>query len=110
MLISTSTGARVVKLALLMMAATATVAAEPDSFTSFDIPGAADYFIAGINDEGLVTAVGSLPTDRKWASVALRTAQKGNFGRWIFPGAVSTVVRGINNLGDVSRIAAASCF
>jgi hypothetical protein len=54
MLISKSTGARVVKLALLMMAATATVAAEPVSFTSFDIPGASSYFVAGINDEGLV--------------------------------------------------------
>jgi hypothetical protein len=54
MLISNSTGARVVKLALLMMAATATVAAEPVAFTSFDIPGATSYFVAGINDEGLV--------------------------------------------------------
>src|SRR6204780_3506675 len=54
MLISKSTGARIVKLALLMMAATATVAAEPVSFTSFDIPGATSYFLAGINDEGLV--------------------------------------------------------
>jgi len=54
MLISKSTGARVVKLALLMMAATATVAAEPASFTSFDIPGASSYFVAGINDQGLV--------------------------------------------------------
>jgi hypothetical protein len=54
MLISKSTGARVVKLALLMMAATATVAAEPVSFTSFDIPGASSYFVAGINDQGLV--------------------------------------------------------
>ena len=54
MLISKSTGARVVKLALLMMAATATIAAEPVSFTSFDIPGATSYFVAGINDEGLV--------------------------------------------------------
>jgi hypothetical protein len=41
MLISKSTGARVVTLSLLMMAATATVAAEPVSFTSFDVPGAA---------------------------------------------------------------------
>ena len=55
MLIAKSTGARVVKLALLMMAATATVAAEPVAFTSFDIPGAAGYFVPGINDEGLVT-------------------------------------------------------
>jgi hypothetical protein len=54
MLISKSTGARVVKLALLMMAATATVAAEPVSFTAFDIPGATSYFVAGINDEGLI--------------------------------------------------------
>ena len=54
MLISKSTGARVVRLALLMMAATATIAAEPVSFTSFDIPGATSYFVAGINDEGLV--------------------------------------------------------
>src|ERR1700723_2005357 len=54
MLISKNTGARVVKLALLMMAATATVAAEPVSFTLFDIPGASSYFVAGINDEGLV--------------------------------------------------------
>jgi hypothetical protein len=54
MLISKSTGARVVKLALLLMAATATVAAEPVWFTSFDIPGATNYFVAGINDEGLV--------------------------------------------------------
>src|SRR6202789_4146046 len=54
MLICKSTGARVVKLALLMMAATATVAAEPVAFTSFDIPGATSYFVSGINDEGLV--------------------------------------------------------
>jgi hypothetical protein len=54
MLISKSAGARVAKLALLMMAATATVAAEPVSFTSFDIPGATSYFVAGLNDEGLV--------------------------------------------------------
>jgi len=54
MSISKSTGARVAKLAFLMMAATATVAAEPVSFTSFDIPGATSYFVAGINDEGLV--------------------------------------------------------
>ena len=37
-----------------MMAATATIAAEPVSFTSFDIPGATSYFVAGINDESLV--------------------------------------------------------
>jgi hypothetical protein len=55
MLIPKITGARVVKLALLMMAATATVAAEPVAFTSFDIPGATGYFVPGINDEGLVT-------------------------------------------------------
>jgi hypothetical protein len=55
MLISKSAGARVVKLALLMMAATATVAAEPVAFASFDIPGATSYFVAGINDEDLVT-------------------------------------------------------
>jgi hypothetical protein len=54
MLISKRTAARVVKLALLMMAATATVAAEPVSFTSFDIPGAISYFVAGTNDEGLI--------------------------------------------------------
>src|SRR5277367_278147 len=54
MLISNSISARVAKLALLMMAATATVAAEPISFTSFDISGATSYFVAGINDEGLV--------------------------------------------------------
>jgi hypothetical protein len=54
MLVSKRTGARVAKLALLVMAATATVAAEPVSFTSFDIPGATSYFVAGINDEGLV--------------------------------------------------------
>jgi hypothetical protein len=54
MLISKSTGARVVKLALLMMSATASVAAEPVLFTSFVIPGATSYFVAGINDEGLV--------------------------------------------------------
>jgi hypothetical protein len=54
MLISKSTGARVVKLALFMMAATATVAAEPVAFTSFEIQGATDYFVAGINDEGVV--------------------------------------------------------
>jgi hypothetical protein len=54
MLISKSIGARVVKLALLMMAASAVIAAEPVSFTSFDIPGATNYFVAGINDEGLV--------------------------------------------------------
>ena len=46
---------RVVKLALLMLAATATVASEPVAFTSFDIPGATSYFVPGINDEGLVT-------------------------------------------------------
>ena len=54
MLIAKSTAARVVKLALLMMAATTTIAAEPVSFTSFDIPGATSYFVAGINDEGLI--------------------------------------------------------
>jgi hypothetical protein len=54
MLIAKSSGARIVKLALLMTAATASVAAEPVSFTSFDIPGASSYFVAGINDEGLV--------------------------------------------------------
>jgi hypothetical protein len=64
MLSSKNTGARVVKLALLMMAATMAVAAEPVAFTSFDIPGASSYFVAGINDEGFVagswtTAAGS---------------------------------------------------
>ena len=57
MLISKSIGARVVKLALLMMAATATVAAEPVAFTSFDIPGATSYFVPGINDEGVVAGL-----------------------------------------------------
>src|SRR5580704_7812899 len=64
MLIPKRAGATAVKLALLMMMATATVAAEPVSFASFDIPGATSYFVAGINDEGLVagtwvTAAGS---------------------------------------------------
>jgi hypothetical protein len=54
MLISKSACARVAELALLMVAATATVAAESVSFTSFDIPGATSYFVAGLNDEGLV--------------------------------------------------------
>jgi hypothetical protein len=54
MLNSKSIAARVVKLAFLMTAATATGAAEPVAFTSFDITGAASYFVAGINDEGLV--------------------------------------------------------
>ena len=54
MLIAKGTGARVAKLALLTMVATAAVAAEPVAFTSFDIPGATSYFVAGINDEGLV--------------------------------------------------------
>ena len=62
MLISKGIGARVVKLALLVMAATATVAAEPVSFISFDIPGATGYFVAGINDEGRV-AGGWFPAD-----------------------------------------------
>jgi hypothetical protein len=58
MLISKTTGAIVVKLALLMMAATAAtaaIAAEPVSSISFDIPGATNYFVPGINDDGLVT-------------------------------------------------------
>src|SRR5271154_5447176 len=54
MLISKIPGERVVKLALLVMVATVTLAAEPISFTSFDVPGATSYFVAGINDEGLV--------------------------------------------------------
>jgi hypothetical protein len=54
MSISNSTRAQVVKLALLMMVATATLAAEPVSFTAFDISGAVSYFVAGINDEGFV--------------------------------------------------------
>jgi hypothetical protein len=40
-----------------MAAATATVAAEPVSFTSFDVPGATGYFDAGLNDEGLVAGL-----------------------------------------------------
>ena len=54
MVIAKSTGARVVKLTLLMMGATASVAAEPVAFTSFDISGATSYFVPGINDEGVV--------------------------------------------------------
>ena len=54
MLNAKSTYPRAVKLVLLMMAAAATLAAEPVSFTTFDIPGASSYFVAGINDEGLV--------------------------------------------------------
>jgi hypothetical protein len=57
MVISKSIGARVVKLALLMMAATATLAAEPVAFTAFDIPGATTYFVPGINDEGVVVGL-----------------------------------------------------
>jgi hypothetical protein len=57
MSISKSTSARVVKLVLLMMAATATVAAEPVAFTSFDIPGATSYFVPAINDEGVVVGL-----------------------------------------------------
>jgi hypothetical protein len=55
MLISKSTGARVVKLAIFLMTGSASVAAEPVAFSSFDIPGATSYFVAGINDEGLAT-------------------------------------------------------
>jgi hypothetical protein len=51
---SKSITARVVQLALLMTAASATIAAEPASITSFDIPGATSYFVAAINDEGVV--------------------------------------------------------
>jgi hypothetical protein len=54
MSIAKRTAAGVVKLVLLMMAATAGVAAEPISFTSFNIAGATSYFVAGIDDEGLV--------------------------------------------------------
>jgi hypothetical protein len=54
MSISKGIGARVGELALLMLAATATVAAEPVTFTSFEIPGATGYFVAGINDQGVV--------------------------------------------------------
>jgi hypothetical protein len=45
---------RLSSLTVLFIGATATVAAEPDSFTSFDIPGATSYFVPGINDAGLV--------------------------------------------------------
>ena len=50
------TASKLVRLAILVMAATATVAAQPlfTTFTSFDIPGATSYFVPGINDEGIV--------------------------------------------------------
>ena len=54
MAISKCVDSRLVKIALLMLAAAATPAAEPPTFTSFDIPGATSYFVPGINDEGVV--------------------------------------------------------
>ncbi|MGO9038590.1 MAG: hypothetical protein ACLQKH_11450 [Steroidobacteraceae bacterium] len=46
---------------LLLMGSTALPAAEPIHFTSINIAGATDYFVAGINDRGVV--VGSTSAD-----------------------------------------------
>jgi hypothetical protein len=102
MLISKSAGARVVKLALLLMAATATVAAEPVVFTSFDISGATSYFVAGINDEGLVA--GSW-TAADGSEIGFIRAPDGRIGTPIVhpdDNTRTTVLRAVNDDGVVA--------
>jgi hypothetical protein len=102
MLIAKNTAVRVVKLALLMMAATTTVAAEPVSFTSFDIPGATSYFVAGINDEGLIAGTW---TTSNGASVGFIRLSDGRISTPIVnPNDNSglTVLRAVNDEGVIA--------
>jgi hypothetical protein len=102
MSLSKSTRARVVKLALLMMAATATVAAEPAAFTSFDISGATSYFVAGINDEGLVA--GSWTT-ADGAAIGFIRAPDGRVSTPVVHpdgNTRTTVLRAVNDDGEIA--------
>jgi hypothetical protein len=106
MLIPKSIGARVVKLALLPMVATATVAAEPVSITSFDIPsgqfvgivfpGALSTQVDGINDCGVVIGV--------WGDGSTAHGfygRPGNLHSFDLTGAAATFTQGINNEGHI---------
>jgi hypothetical protein len=87
-----------VKLALLMMVASAGVAAEPVSFTSFEIPGATSYFVAGINDEGLVAGTWFAADG---SEVGFVRALDGRICTPLVPGAAATFAQGINNDGHI---------
>jgi hypothetical protein len=102
MLIAKSTRARVLQLALLMMTATATGAAEPVAFTSFDIPGATSYFVAGINDEGLVA--GSWDTADGSAIGFIRTPDGRISTPIVHPddNTKTTVLRAVNDDGVIA--------
>ena len=85
-----------------MMAATTTVAAEPVSFTSFDIPGATSYFVAGINDEGLIAGTW---TTSNGASVGFIRLSDGRISTPIVnPNDNSglTVLRAVNDEGVIA--------
>ena len=102
MLIAKNTAVRVVKLALLMMAATTTIASEPVSFTLFDIPGATSYFVAGINDEGLIAGTW---TTANGASVGFIRLSDGRISTPIVnPNDNSglTVLRAVNDEGMIA--------
>ena len=102
MLIAKNTAVRVVKLALLMMAATTTIASEPVSFTLFDIPGATSYFVAGINDEGLIAGTW---TTANGASVGFIRLSDGRISTPIVnPNDNSglTVLRAVNDEGVIA--------
>lgn len=88
--------------AALMMATSAVLAAPSIRFTSFDVPGASDYFVPAINDDG--TVVGSwTPAGNPSALVGFIRSPSGHVTTPVLDpndNESFTVLRAINN-GDV---------
>ena len=95
---------KVVLCAALIAATSAVRAAPPILFTSFDIAGAADYFVPGINDEG--TVVGSWdPIGGPPPSVGFIRAPNGQITTpLLHPNDTEpfTVLRSINDSGVIA--------
>jgi hypothetical protein len=90
--------------AALIATTSAVLAAQPIRFTSYDIPGAADYFVPGINDEG--TVVGSwYPVGGAPPSIGFIRAPNGHVTTPVLdPNDTDsfTVLRAINNEGVIA--------
>jgi uncharacterized membrane protein len=87
-----------------MIATSAVLAAPPIRFTSFDIPGATDYFVPGINDKGTVVG-GWTPIGNPSAFVGFIRSRRGHITTPVLdPNDTEsfTDLRAINNRGVIA--------
>lgn len=72
-----------------------------ETYTDFEVPGACETKITGLNDAGDFAGQVYLPDGRDCTNLASFVSIGGNVTIFTIPGATSTSARGMNNLGQV---------